>query len=88
MDKHIILGVHISNRIKNAVDVQRLFTEYGCNIKTRVGLHEVGEDICGPGGIVLLEMYGDEAQCLSLAGKLNKIEGVEAQEMIFGHPAP
>ncbi|HQP38363.1 MAG TPA: hypothetical protein PLI95_24430 [Polyangiaceae bacterium] len=85
MDKHIILGVHISNRIQRAVDVQRLLTEYGCNIKTRVGLHEVGTDVCGPGGIVLLEMFGEEARCLALADELNKIDGVEAQRMIFGH---
>lgn len=85
MDKHIVLGVHITNRIKDSVRVQQLLTEYGCNIKTRVGLHEVGENICGPGGIIVLEMFGDEKVCLSLADHLNKIDGVEAQKMVFSH---
>jgi len=85
MDKHIVLGVHITNRLKDAVPVQQLLTEYGCNIKTRVGLHEVGENICGPGGIIVLEMFGDEKVCLSLADHLNKIDGVEAQKMVFSH---
>lgn len=85
MDKHIVLGVHVTNRIKDAGPVQHLLTEYGCNIKTRVGLHEVGENICGPGGIIVLEMFGDETVCLSLADKLNKLEGVEAQRMVFSH---
>ena len=39
-DQHIILGVHITDRLKNAVEVQKVFTEYGCNIKTRIGLHD------------------------------------------------
>jgi hypothetical protein len=88
MEKHIVLGVHVTNRLKNATEVQRLFTEYGCNIKTRLGLHEVGENNCAPSGIVLLEMFGEEAHCLSLADKLNKIDGVEVQRMVFAHPAP
>ncbi len=88
MEKHIILGVHVTNRLKNAADVQRLFTEYGCNIKTRLGLHEVGENACSPSGIVLLEMWGEEAHCLSLGQKLDAIDGIEVQKMIFAHPAP
>jgi hypothetical protein len=36
-DGHIILGIHVSDRLKNAVEVQKVFTEYGCNIKTRIG---------------------------------------------------
>ena len=39
-DQHIILGIHVTDRLKNAVDVQKVFTEYGCNIKTRIGLHD------------------------------------------------
>jgi hypothetical protein len=87
MGKHIILGVHITNRLKDAMEIQRLFTEYGCNIKTRLGLHEVGKDECSPSGVVLLEMWGEEEQCLSLGDKLKKIDGVEVQRMIFEHPA-
>ena len=88
MENHLILGVHVTDRLRNAAEVQRLFTEYGCHIKTRLGLHEVGEGRCAPSGIVLLEMAGDEAHCTGLADKLNAIEGIEVQKMVFGHPAP
>ena len=37
---HIVLGIHITNRLQKAAEVQKLFTEFGCNIKTRLGLHE------------------------------------------------
>lgn len=85
MDKHIILGVHIGDRFQKASDVQTVLTEYGCNIKTRLGLHEVSPDYCSPAGILILEVVGDEARCLELAGKLGTIEGIEVQKMIFDH---
>jgi len=84
MGKHILVGVHVTDRLKKAVEVQKLFTEYGCNIKTRLGLHEV-ENVCSPNGIVILEMYGDDTVCFELADKLAAIEGIEVQKMIFDH---
>ena len=82
---HVILGVHITDRLKNAVDVQKLLTEYGCNIKTRLGLHEIHEDECALNGILILEMAGDQARSLELGEKLNAIEGIEVQKIVFEH---
>jgi hypothetical protein len=86
MEKHIILGVHITSRAKHVPMVQTLFTEYGCSIKTRLGLHEVNGQFCSPNGLVVLEMCGDEKTCNQLADKLGKVEGVEVQKMVFSHP--
>lgn len=86
MDKHVIVGIHITERLENAAKVQQLFTEYGCNIKTRLGLHEASKDVCSPNGLVLLEMVGDEKHCLSIIDKLSAIKGVYAQKMVFDHP--
>jgi len=84
MNKHIILGVHITDRLRKVAEVQQLFSQYGCNIKTRLGLHEV-ENVCSPNGIVLLEMYGDDAVCFELADKLAAIDGIEVKKMVFEH---
>jgi len=84
MEKHIIIGVHITDRFNKATEVQHLFTVYGCNIKTRLGLHEV-EKVCSPSGLILLEMHGEEERCHELADKLKDVEGVEVQTMVFGH---
>lgn len=84
-DKHIILGVHIRDRIKEAVHVQDLFTQYGCNIKTRIGLHEADGAVCVPGGVILLEMVGEEDKAMDLMAQLNAIEDVEVKEMVFAH---
>ena len=82
---HVVLGVHITDRLRNAVDVQKLLTEFGRNIKTRLGLHEVSDEACGPNGLLVLEMVGDPANSSELAARLNAIEGVEVQKMIFEH---
>ncbi|HBA83860.1 MAG TPA: hypothetical protein DCZ95_07195 [Verrucomicrobia bacterium] len=84
--RHVILGVHITDRVKHAGQVQQLFTEYGCSIKTRLGLHDANENQCSPNGLILLEMAGGESNAMELAGKLNRVEGVEVQQMIFDHP--
>ena len=84
-DDHIILGIHVSDRLKNAVDVQRVFTEYGCNIKTRIGLHDVDATVCSPSGVVLIEFFGSDDEASAMMTKLNEVEGVFVQKMLFGH---
>ena len=87
MDKarHIVLGVHITDRAHHAHVVQDLLTEYGCSIKTRIGLHEVSETFCSPNGLLLLEMAGDEGPVFELLDKLKTVEGVDVQQMVFEH---
>lgn len=84
-EPHLILGVHITNRAVQAPNVQHLLTEYGCNIKTRIGLHHVDQQVCSPRGLILLEMHGDQKTCRELAAKLHALEGIEVKEMFFEH---
>jgi len=86
MDKHLILGVHVTDRLQNAPRVQQLLSEHGCHIKTRLGLHEPGPEGCGPNGLLLLELRCAEHVADELAAKLNAVQGVEVQKMAFGHP--
>lgn len=82
---HVIVGIHISDRVKHAAAVQKVFTQYGEHIKTRIGLHDITEAASSPNGIILLEMVGDERQCLTILKKLAAIRGVEAKKMVFAH---
>ena len=84
-DPHIVVGVHITDRVKNAVEVQKVFTQFGCNIKTRIGLHDVGETICGPSGLVVIEWYGDLAESQKFEAALKAVEGVGVQSLVFEH---
>jgi hypothetical protein len=84
--KHFVYGIHITDRMKSAVEVQKILTEFGCNIKTRLGLHDVGEDYCTSTGLLILELIGDEGKIQEMHTKLKAIEGVEVKGMIFDHP--
>lgn len=85
MDRHIIFGIHVTDRLKHVADVQALLTEYGCSIKTRLGLHEASKDSCSPNGMLILELL-DDGNTDAFADKLNKISGIELKKMIFDHP--
>jgi hypothetical protein len=85
-DTHRIVGVHVTDRVRRAGQVQQVLSEYGCSIKTRLGLHPVDENVCSPNGLILLELFGDDAPCRTLVDKLTAIEGVEVQQMVFEHP--
>ncbi|MGD9874292.1 MAG: hypothetical protein AB7T27_08465 [Kiritimatiellia bacterium] len=86
MDKHIILGVHITDRVKHVAHVQEALTKFGCYIKTRLGLHEASKEFCAPTGVLVLEMLDDDKKVAGLKTELEKIEGVEVKEMVFDHP--
>jgi hypothetical protein len=83
--KHIILGVHITNRLKDAIEVQQVFTEFGAHIKTRLGLHEFETIEPSPKGLIILELVGAEPGCQALASRLAAIKGIEVQQMVFSH---
>ncbi|MFI4913351.1 MAG: hypothetical protein ACIAQZ_16965 [Sedimentisphaeraceae bacterium JB056] len=85
MEKHLILGVHITNRLIHAGEIQDILTKFGGIIRTRLGLHEV-ETGSSPNGVLLLECTGDETKFHDLAEALSGVEGVEIKKMVFDHP--
>jgi hypothetical protein len=85
MDKHIIAGVHITERVRHAAEIQNVLTEFGCQIRTRLGLHEADKGLCSPNGLILLDLVDDEARIDELKKKLTAINGVEVQTMVFDH---
>jgi hypothetical protein len=86
LEKHYICGVHITDRLQHAVRVQEVLTEYGGFIKTRLGLHDIGDEFNSPNGLILIEFIDDASKFAEFTGKMGKIEGVEVQEIIFDHP--
>lgn len=51
-----IIGISVDHRTDDAIKLQEILTEYGCIIKTRLGLHDMGEFRCLNNGIVLIEV--------------------------------
>lgn len=85
MRDHLIFGIHVTDRVHHAVEVQSVLSDYGHIIKTRIGLHDVQGDRCTPGGLILLEIYGEGPPVDTLRETLTRIEGVEIQQMRFRH---
>ncbi|MTI69335.1 MAG: hypothetical protein FH751_03630 [Firmicutes bacterium] len=84
--KKIILGIQIGDRYDEAVEVQRTLTDFGCIIKTRVGLHQQEEykEECTEKGLIILELVkncGDKGK--ELEERLNNIEDVKVRKMEF-----
>lgn len=78
-----IMGVRISNRTHDVAAVQSILTTFGCSIRTRLGLHEIDEAGIEPGGILLLELSGDETEFLKLENALLNLDGVTVKKMIL-----
>ncbi|MEN8254992.1 MAG: hypothetical protein ABFR33_05935 [Verrucomicrobiota bacterium] len=81
MDKHIIAGVHIVDREGHAPKVQEVFTKYGSQINTRLGLHDT---INPSNGLILLEM-ADTPEACRMIEDIEAIDGVDCQTMMFEH---
>lgn len=78
MKKNFII-ILINLRKEEAVTVQKILTEWGCFIKTRLGLHTDTLANCSESGTVFLELVGDEEKHVELARKLNLLKGVSAE---------
>jgi len=76
-----VMAILVDKREQAAVEVQKLLTEFGCYIKTRLGLHEGAGQYCSPVGLIILELVDDEAKHEELCQKLNAIDGVQAKYM-------
>ncbi len=78
-----ILGIRINDRIKEAGNVQRVLTQFGCSIKTRLGIHEVSESHCSVSGLIILELTGPKAEHYKMKEALQTIEGITLRKMEF-----
>jgi len=78
-----ILGIHISDRVRDAQLIQPILTKFGCIIRTRLGLHDVTEEFSSPTGMILLELTGDPKEYVKLENELLKIDGLEVEKMVF-----
>lgn len=69
----------VNLRKEEAVTIQKVLTEWGCLIKTRLGLHDDVLDHCSQAGTIFLELVGDVIKHEEMARKLNLLKGVSAK---------
>lgn len=82
---HMIVAIHVTNRVRQAGRVQAVLTRYGKHIKTRIGLHDADGRTASPNGLILLEFVAARKRLDAAQTDLNAIPGVEARSITFGH---
>ena len=74
-----LMIVLIDTRREQAPAVQKILTDWGCSIKTRIGIHDGVLDKCSDNGLIILELVGDEEKQKELAERLNVLPGVKTR---------
>jgi hypothetical protein len=83
-ESHLLLAVHVTDRVKEAPLVQKTLTQFGDAIRTRLGLHEIEKDFASPSAIMILDIVG-ESKASKLKKSLDKIKGIETKLVVFKH---
>jgi len=81
MGKGVIVAIRVSNRIDEVKELQNVLTKYGCNIKARLGLHEVSDNSCAKDGLIMLVCVGDPKEIKNLEKELDKLKGIKVDSM-------
>jgi hypothetical protein len=78
-----VLGIKIIDRIKEAGLTQEVLSGHAGVITTRLGFHEVTENICSREAYIILHLKDDHADSEKLSKELESIGGIIIREMIF-----
>ncbi|MBE0649026.1 MAG: hypothetical protein IH596_14740 [Bacteroidales bacterium] len=82
-DEIRIIGLLIRDRIKESGRTQEVLTKNSHLIQSRLGFHEVSEDICSRVGVIILQLTGSQEECERMESELREIGGIELQRMVF-----
>lgn len=85
MQKTMVLGILVFDRIKEAGLTQGVLSKHADVIRTRLGFHELSESVCSRVGTILLVLQGDPDRWMLLEKDLEEIGGVEIKKMTFDH---
>lgn len=77
----VILGIKLPNKEENAVELQKILTEFNCIIKMRIGINN-SSIFCSSNGIILLQIENKE-NALNVEKAVLEIDNIELQRMIF-----
>jgi hypothetical protein len=78
-----VLGIKIIDRIKEAGLTQGILSRHATVITTRLGFHEVTDELCSREAYIILHLNGDPSDTEKLSSELRTLEGIELREMIF-----
>lgn len=85
MQKTMIMGILVFDRIKEAGKTQKVLSSHAALIRSRLGFHELSQDVCSRVGTILLVLQGLPHEWQALEEDLRQIGGIEIQKMKFDH---
>lgn len=77
----VIIGIKLPDKVLNAVEFQRILTEFNCGIKLRIGINSTSL-FCSKTGLILLQIE-DKEYAEKLEKALLEISEIELQRMCF-----
>ena len=78
-----VLGIKIIDRIKEAGLTQNILSKNAHIIATRLGFHEVTNELCSREACIIIHLSGDPSGYSDLESQLKQIGGIKVGEMIF-----
>ena len=78
-----VLGIKIVDRIKEAGLTQEILSKHASVITTRLGFHEVTDNICSREAYILLHLKDNLGESELLRKELEPLGGIVIREMIF-----
>ncbi len=78
-----IIGILIKDRIKEAGRTQKVLSRNAGIIRSRLGFHEVSEEVCSRVGMIILQLSGTELDWQKMKSELDEIGGIEMKTMEF-----
>ena len=81
MANKTILIVVMDKRRASAIRAQEIMTDFGCIIKTRLGIHDGVMDKCSDHGIIILELVGPAGERRKLKKRLGALAGVKIKSV-------
>ena len=78
-----ILGIKIIDRIKESGLTQGILSKHASVITTRLGFHEVTDEVCSREAYIIIHLNGDPSEYDKLEKELAILGGIEIREMVF-----
>lgn len=78
MEKTVLL-VLLNDRKKTAITFQKILTDWGCMVKTRLGIHDGVLNKCSNSGLVILDIVGQKKKLTEMTRKMNLVKGIKAK---------
>lgn len=78
-----VLCIKIIDRIKEAGLTQDILSKHAHVIATRLGFHEVTDELCSREACIILHLSGDISNYSELDNDLKKVGGIEIRTMEF-----